>query len=413
MTRLAVLALCLLAALAAAAPASAQRPDITAPSAIVVDATTGEVVYDRAADERRPIASATKLMTALLVLERERLSRVVPAARYRALAVESKLGLREGERMTVADLLRGLLIASANDAAATLAEAVSGSIPAFVRDMNARAAELGLGDTSFANPIGLDSPSNYSTAADLAVLARELREHEFFRDVVDTPQTTLRSGARRRTISNRNRLVRDLPWIDGVKTGHTQGAGYVLIGSGEKRGVRLISVALGTPSESARETDTVKLLDWGFRRYRRFTAVERGDVMALVPIRYRAGASLKLMAARTLRTTARSRPEFDLRRVGLPEEVEGPVREGQQFGMLEAWLDGRRIGRTALVATTSLAEAGPARRAQDWFTRPSSLLILGVAAVALTLLLTAGPRPRRRHEGPPADAGQAGEAGPA
>ena len=201
-------------------------------------------------------------MTALLTLERTKPSTVYRAVRYRALPVESKINLRAGEKMTVADLLRGLLIESANDAAATLAERVSGSRPAFVQAMNVRAQQLGLKDTHYANPIGLDAPGNYSSARDLVRLTLRLRAFEFFRRTVAREQVTLRSGDRPRTLENRNRLVR-LPQINGVKTGHTQGAGYVLVGSGRQRGITLISVVLGAPSEAARESDTRRLLALG------------------------------------------------------------------------------------------------------------------------------------------------------
>lgn len=395
-----VVALLLLGGPAAAAAAAA--PQISAPSAILQDAATGEVLYERAADARRPIASTTKLMTALLVLEQARLSDVVPAARYRALAVESKLGLREGERMTVADLLRGLLIASANDAAVTLAEHVSGTREAFVGEMNRRAAALGLSDTRFANPVGLDAPGNYSTARDLVKLTLALRGFPFFRRVVDTRGTTLKTGARPRTIVNRNQLVREVDEVDGVKTGRTQGAGYVLIGSATRRRVGLISVVLGTASEAARNADSLRLLRYGFTRYRVSTAVARRQVMARVPIRFRTGAELDLVASRTVRRSVRRGSKLERRLVGAPEEVEGPIREGQRLGTIEIFLDGRRVSRVPLVAATSVAEAGPTRRAKEFLTRPATLGLLAVAVLASVLAAglmgRARARGRRRSE---------------
>lgn len=400
-TVLALLLTLLLAPAAAAAP-----PPVSAPSAILVDAARGDVLYEKAADQRRPIASTTKLMTALLVLEESDLERTVSAAPYRASPVESKIGLRPGERMSVADLLRGLLIASANDAAVTLAEVVAGSRPAFVRRMNARAAELGLADTRFANPVGLDDPGNYSTAADLAKLTLELREHPFFRETVDLPTATLRTGARPRTITNRNLLVRRVPHVDGVKTGRTQGAGYVLIGSARQRSAALISVVLGTSSEQARNQDTMALLRWGFRQYRRVTAVRRGDVLATVPIRYRPGAELELMAARDVRRTLRRtvpRPQLRVRDV--PSEVEGPIRRGQKFGRVEVVIDGEVATRVSLVASSEIPAAGAGRKAQDWVTRPVMLLVLAllVAIAAAASLLSRRAATRAREGAGPRD----------
>src|SRR3712207_5573914 len=146
-----------------------------------MEASSGEVLYRRAAEKPRAIASTTKLMTALLTVERTELGDVVPASDYVASPIESKLSLRPGERMSVADLLRGLMLESANDVAVTLAEHISGSRMAFVRLMNRRARELGLRNTHFANPIGLDEPGNYSSAHDLARLAVQLRKHSFVR----------------------------------------------------------------------------------------------------------------------------------------------------------------------------------------------------------------------------------------
>src|SRR3954471_5833675 len=240
-------------ALTAANAVAAERPAPRAASAILVQPETGDVVYAKNADKQRPIASTTKLMTALLTLERSSLDDVVPAAPYHPLPAESVAGLRTGERLTVRDLLRALLLASANDAAVTPAVDVGGSQAGFVRAMNARARQLGLRTTHYANPVGLDEQGNYSSARDLVTLAERLLGDPFFAKTVDRPRATLTSGARVRRILNRNRLVRDVPFVDGVKTGHTGQAGYVLVGAGERKGVRMLSVVLGEPSENARD----------------------------------------------------------------------------------------------------------------------------------------------------------------
>jgi serine-type D-Ala-D-Ala carboxypeptidase (penicillin-binding protein 5/6) len=171
-----------------AAAAAQSEPTVSARSAVVVEASTGRTVFAKAPNARRPIASTTKLMTALLVLERASLDDVYAAARYDALPIESKIDLRTGERMNVRDLLRALLLASANDAAVTLAVGTSGSQRAFVRDMNRRARQLGLENTRFANPVGLDTGGGYSSAADLARLTLRLRRNAFFRETVDRPR---------------------------------------------------------------------------------------------------------------------------------------------------------------------------------------------------------------------------------
>ena len=207
----------LLAALMLAAPAAAQQeekppPDVSAPSAIMMEASTGDVLFQRAASERRPIASTTKLMTALLTMERSDLSDIVPASDYIAAPIESKLGLRPGEKLSVADLLRGLMLESANDAAVTLGQHVSGSTPKFVKLMNRRARQLGLDDTHYTNPIGLDAPGNYSSARDLATLAMTLRKHSFIRKIANRSSATLSTGRPRPPVANRNTLLGQDRW---------------------------------------------------------------------------------------------------------------------------------------------------------------------------------------------------------
>src|SRR3712207_1531637 len=192
-------------------------------------------------------------MTALLAHEGVALDDVLTAAPYQPAPAESVVGLAPGERMTVRDLLRALVLPSANDAAVTLATGISGSVGAFVEEMNARARQLELRDTRYANPVGLDAPTNRSSARDLVRLAAVLRRDDFFRETTDLPRVTLRSGARPRTVLNRNRLVRDVGFVDGVKTGRTIQAGYVLVGSATRDGVTVISAVLGEPSEAVRD----------------------------------------------------------------------------------------------------------------------------------------------------------------
>ncbi len=242
-----LVAACALALAYAVAPgssgsASAQGtggPALSAPAAILIQPATRDIVLQRRAGQRRSIASTTKLMTALLALERRRLSHKMTVVGYRAAAAESLAGLRAGERLTTADLLRALLLASANDAAATIAADVGGSRSAFVRMMNERARRAGLRDTHFANPIGLDASGNYSTAAISRSSRCSCERKPFARKVVDRPRAVLRSGSRVRVVNNRNTLVGAVPWMSGIKTGHTRRAGYVLVGSATARRSRV------------------------------------------------------------------------------------------------------------------------------------------------------------------------------
>jgi D-alanyl-D-alanine carboxypeptidase (penicillin-binding protein 5/6) len=322
-----------------------------AQAAIVIDARNGDVMFARQETQRRQMASTTKLMTALLTLENERPGTVFTAADYAAAPVESQIGLRPGERMTVRDLLKALLLESANDAAVTLAEGISGTRDAFVAAMNTRAEQLGLDDTSYANPVGFDDPLNYSTARDLATLARDLMAHPRFARVVDMPVAELESGARPRVIDNRNTLIAAYPFVDGVKTGHTLQAGYVLIGAAQKgAGAKVISVVMGEPSEPARDADTLALLRWGLDRFRRARVVRRGRTMA----------HAALVPARNVAVTLRE-GEKVRRRVDAPEQLEGPLDAGTRVGSVTVLVEGERVRRVALVTAASIPEAGTLR----------------------------------------------------
>lgn len=369
-----------LLALTFAAPASARvsRPSLASASAgIVMDARSGDILLAKRIDARRPIASTTKLMTALLALESGRLSRVFTAPAYNALPVESKIDLRRGERMTVRDLLTALLLESANDAAVDLAVGIAGSRDAFVAKMNARARTLGLRNTRYANPIGLDAPGNYSSARDLATLARRLLKNKTFARIVDMPRATLRSGDRRRTIGNRNRLVGRFGFVDGVKTGHTLGARYVLVGAAHGRGARIVSVVLGEPSEAARDADTLALLRWGIDQYRRVTMLRPGRTVARVPVKYHDNLRVRLTTARSVTYTIK-RGERLTTRVRAPKELEGPIAAGERVGSVDVLFAGRKVRTLGLVTTREVPAASLTARIRDGF---------GVIPAALALLL--------------------------
>jgi D-alanyl-D-alanine carboxypeptidase (penicillin-binding protein 5/6) len=385
-------ALILLAVAALAAPAQAAEPPPPVPgadAAIVVDGRNGDPMFRKNAGERRPMASTTKLMTALLTLERTRPRDVFTAANYDAAPVESQIGLRPGERMTMRDLFKALLLESANDAAATLAEGVSGSIDEFVADMNERADELGLEDTSYANPIGFDDPRQFTTASDLAALTLRLLGRPRFAHVVDMPEAELESGARPRTVDNRNLLVAEYPFVSGVKTGHTLGAGYVLVGAAKgPGGAEVISVVMGEPSEAARDADTLALLRWGLGRFQRVRVIDRDRTMARAGIEYR-DERVALVPARDAVLTLRD-GEHVRRRVNAPEELEGPLAAGERVGSVTVVVDGERVRRVPLITATDVPGAGTLRVLLSGLGVPLTVLLLlaillGAALVAMRL----------------------------
>ncbi len=376
----AVLALLLAAPCAVAqTPAGAPRL-VGAKAAIVMEASTGDVLMSRNPSQRRQIASTTKLMTVLVALQRDDLDDIFSATDYTPAASESQIGLHPGERMSVRDLLRAALLPSANDAAAAIAVGTMGSTSAFVAEMNRRAKALGLRNTSFANPVGLDDPHNYSTAHDLAKLAIRLRGYEFFRRTVDLPSATLRSGARSRTVLNRNSLVRRIDAINGVKTGHTGRAGYILVGSATRDGVTVVSVVLGEPSERARDVDSLALLRYGLSSYDARTVVPEGRVLGRVALRYRGKESVEVIAGATVKRVVRSGARTNVTVTGLPAEVDGPLPRGTRLGTAIVRKGDEVLARLPVVTARPVAEAGLGTRLDDMLSRALTI-------VALVLLL--------------------------
>ncbi len=337
-------------------------------------------------------------MTALLTLEREKLSTTVTTIRYRAAPAESVIGLRAGERMTVADLMRGLLLASANDAAATLAVRVGGTRERFVRLMNDRARQLGLHDTHYSNPIGLDQEGNHSSAEDLVKLTLILRRNAFFRAVTNLPSATLKTGARPRTIANRNTLVRTVRAVNGVKTGHTSTAGYVLVGSAH---AQRHHGRLGRPRRSQRGGARRRLAHAAPLRPRPLPQA-RGDGEGA---RVRDGEARPPRQARELRRDpdrpAHGPPRRALPRCGssaTPREIDGPLPAGARVGTIEVRWRGKPIDRVALVTDRAVSGATVVQRAGGLIGRTLIvLLVAGVALGSLQVVLLRRRMQRRRR----------------
>lgn len=397
-----LLALLLLATLALSAPAragaAAVPTGLSARAWILLQPDTGIVVAQHRADARLPVGSTTKLMTALLTLEHEPLTNVVTEAPYRAQPAESLAGLQGGERLTVADLLRATLLASANEAANTLAVRVGGSLSSFLRAMNDRAQALGLSATHYANPIGLDAAGNYSSAADLVKLSALLLRNPFFARTVALSHAQLTSGAHPRVVVNRNTLVGSVPGVVGVKTGHTQAAGYVLVGAARRHGVTVLSAVLGDPSEAARNADSAKLLRYGLSRFDSPTVVHAGQRLASASLRYRPGHNVDLVAAHSIRVVlARgTRARVSLERA--PRRVDGPLAAGATEGAVVVRAGGRILARVPLVTARAVPKATLGERLRDYLRHGATLILLaGVLGCSLLLVVLRRRVVRRRE----------------
>ena len=395
--RAAIAVLALVAGALVPAQGAFSKSLVEAPTAILVQPDTGDVVYKKNPDRRRLMASTAKMMTALLAVEKASLARRFRVAYYPAAPAESVAGLRTGERITNADLLEALMLASANDAAATLAVGIAGSSSRFVRMMNRRAAAAGLRSTRFTNPVGLDSTGAYSTARDLARLGILVRRNAFLRRTVDRPRAQIRSGSRTITVFNRDTLVAQVSWINGIKTGHTQKAGYLLVGSGQRRGVPMVSVVMGAGSEAARNQQTLALMRYGFPKYRSVTVARRGKVVAGVPVALQ-GTTVAVAPARTLRVVARRGEKVTIVSRGLPSEVSGPLARGTRLGEIVALRRGRVAGRVPLVSAREV----PAATLWQKFTGTPAAWVIAAAlvaggAAAATLVASRRRRTRARR----------------
>jgi D-alanyl-D-alanine carboxypeptidase (penicillin-binding protein 5/6) len=391
---LAALACLLLPSLAGAAP-----PQLEARAWGVIDARSGDVLTSHALDKSLPIASTTKLMTAYVAMKDLPLAKIVRAQPYEPEYGESLMGLRAGQRISVRDLLYGLILRSGNDAAHTLAIDAAGSEKRFVAQMNRYAAALGLSHTHYANPVGLDQKGNFSSAGDLMALTQHLLREPAFAKIADSRSAVLRSVHPQRRIDSINELLEMAPWVTGVKTGHTFGALYVLVGSGQRRGVSLISAVVGTWTDEERFDDSLELLEWGFSQYRRKLPIRAGEDVADPEIRY-SGGTLPLRAEKTLAVGLRRGQQLEIE-VHAPGEVEGPLRRGTRLGTAKVFVAGREAGFVALRAGRSVPKASAFDRARGFVEDNSIPIGLGlfvILMVAAILLLRRGRRNQLRSE---------------
>jgi serine-type D-Ala-D-Ala carboxypeptidase (penicillin-binding protein 5/6) len=367
---------------AAAAKHHAKGPHVYAKAWALVDARTGEVLTSHAGNERRLVASTTKLMTAYVAMKDLPLNKIVHARAFSYEIGDSVMGLRPGQRISVHDLLRGLIMLSAGDAAHTLALESAGTVKKFVGQMNRYAAAMGLTNTHYQNPIGLNSPTNYSSAFDLATLTAELLKIPAFAEIADARQATLRSTRPVEHIESINQLLDYAPWVTGVKTGHTWKAGYVMVGSGEKRGIKLIAVDIDAPTDETRFSDAFELLRWGFGQYQRRKVIHEGKELASPSIRY-SGGELPLVVGHSLTAATREGQKVEVD-VDAPGEVTGPIRKGARLGSATVSIDGLRAGSVPLVASRRVPVASSFDKARGFV--DEHRIPLAVAACAIILL---------------------------
>ncbi|MBO9531950.1 MAG: D-alanyl-D-alanine carboxypeptidase [Solirubrobacteraceae bacterium] len=394
--------------------ATAAPPSITAPAAAVIETSTGTVVYTKNAQQERGMASTTKLMTALVALDRRPLDSVLTAANYRPTAAETRLGLHAGERMTLADLVRAMMLPSANDAAQTVAQRTGGSVSRFVSLMNQRAKEEGLTHTRFTNPVGLDSSAHHTSALDLARMGALAFDNPFLRQTVRRRSITLTSGDMARTITNRNTTLGvKLPGggqINGMKTGHTNRSGYALVGSATRGGVSVVSAVLGDPSEAARDADTIKLLRWASGLFQRKQVIRERAQVQRIGVDGGKVDSVELVAEQSLTRVVPRGEKITLEPVGVPKLLQAPVAAGTKAGSARVLVGGKLVGTVPLVTAAavekqSLPAAIVSGIGDHWQGGlVALLLILSGTLILVRARNTRTPAPRTATQGsPPAE----------
>ena len=359
-------------------PARALSPapslSVSAQSAVLIEAQSGEVVYAKNADAPLPMASTTKIMTALVALSLASPDTVIRTD-ARAVGVEgSSIYLIEGEELTLEQLLYALLLESANDAAAAIAIGLSGSVEAFADEMNRTARKMGLTNTHFTNPHGLDDAAHYTTAYELALVTRAALENELIREIVSTykatiPHASLETG---RLLVNHNRLLRTYDGCIGVKTGYTQRSGRSLVSAAERDGVRLIAVTINAPNDW---NDHKSMLDYGFTCYKSVVLCEAGEILHTMPVVGGKKSNMTLGNTETVRLTLPVTAGEITRHVECRRFEYAPTVKGGVYGyavfLCDTDGDGRveEIARVPLYAQKSVKQNKVKRGFWAWLKR--------------------------------------------
>ena len=352
-------------------------PNITAKATILVDADSGKILYSHNANARLPIASTTKIMTAIVVLETLDPRAKATVSADAVSTIGSVASLVQGEVLSVEDLLRALLITSGNDASIALAEAAAGSVPAFVAKMNAKAKELGLTNTHFVNPNGLTKDKHYSSAKDLATMAHYAMKFPLFRRIVNTRGLALPTlpGQKPRRFLSKNQLLQTYGWVTGVKTGSTPAAGYCVVSSGTQEGVSLITVVLGAADSDTRWKEAGALLKYGFSLYPVTVLVDTGQPVAELQTLDVRGRRVSLVAESPL-TTRLFKTDVATGVVHLNQGGLLPLAGGEIVGRVDFSVNGKALGSVRLLATKPLLQPMLVKALDYWRTRSPNQLVL-------------------------------------
>jgi D-alanyl-D-alanine carboxypeptidase (penicillin-binding protein 5/6) len=334
-------------------------------SAVLIERDTGKVLYEKNSDEPLPPASMTKVMTMLLIMEaldegKISLDEKVRASEYAASMGGSQIFLEPGEEMTVDEMLKGIAIGSGNDASVAMGERIAGSEEAFVEMMNQKAKELGLKNTVFKNTTGLPVEDHYSSAYDMAIMAKELLKYEDITKYTGTYEAYLRENTDKKFwLVNTNKLVRFYKGVDGLKTGFTREAMYCLTATAEKDGMRVIAVVFGAPTPKERNAQVTKMLDYAFSQYKTHPMFERNDVMGTVKVSKGKQKTLEVVTSEpiSLLTKKGETIEDVDQKVTISKDLKAPIKKGDEVGKLVIKKNGEILVDSPLLAKGDVEKA--------------------------------------------------------
>lgn len=327
--------------------------ELSAKSALLMDSATGTVLYENNAHEKLPMASVTKIMTMLLAMEaidsgKITYDEMVTGSAYAKSMGGSTIFLDEGEQLSVSDILKGIAVASGNDAAVAIAEHIAGSAPAFVEMMNKRAKELGMENTNFVNCNGLDADGHYTTAYDIALMSRELLKHPDIHKYTTIWMDSLRNGEF--TLSNTNKLVRFYEGCTGLKTGSTDKALFCISATAKRDNLHLIAVIMGAPTSKQRQADASALLNYGFANYGAKSIVKKGESEKEIKVEKGIKDSCELICKDDISALCKKGEDKNIKKEYLiSKTAKAPVKKGEKAGELVCYDGKTEVGRTDLL----------------------------------------------------------------
>lgn len=333
-------------------------PHITARSAILMDQFTSRILFSKNAHEQLPMASTTKIMTAILAIESGRMEESVTVSEYASLVEGSAVDLEAGEEKTVEELVYALMLRSGNDAATAIAEHLGGSVEKFAEKMTRRARDLGAAQTSFLNPHGLHQEEHYSTAYDLALIAAHAMSLSQFREIITQREKRISWTGRpyERVLRNQNKLLQMYETANGIKTGWTSLAGRCFVGAAAREGWQLVTVVLNAPQMWE---DTIKLLDFGYAYYRWETVVEQGRQLKTVAVRGGREDRVVLQSGEGLGLPLKENEAELLRfHFNVPEVLRAPLQTGETVGSLQIYFGSQQVGEVPLVVASEVKRKG-------------------------------------------------------